>query len=191
MARTDPQLKLRVTDEMKDYLVEAARKNNRSVNAEIVQRLEQSIEENELLKLNLPIDSVIELSSEAIANGMDVEEYVTHIIQDHLGKAESIDARSKMQIRDSTFAHLYEKNKLLEDMLNADFILYYTKVIQLSQFIDFILNFPDTLPEQIIENASNLQKLASKEIETLERRQTLIRIMEKFDQSFDETTIES
>lgn len=42
MAREDPQLKLRVTDQMRAKLVYAARANNRSVNAEIVHRIEES-----------------------------------------------------------------------------------------------------------------------------------------------------
>lgn len=42
MAREDPQLKLRLTEEMKARVTEAARANNRSVNAEIVARLESA-----------------------------------------------------------------------------------------------------------------------------------------------------
>lgn len=40
MSREDPQLKVRVTEEMKAWLTETARANGRSVNAEIVARLE-------------------------------------------------------------------------------------------------------------------------------------------------------
>ncbi|MBS7545715.1 Arc family DNA-binding protein [Ancylobacter oerskovii] len=42
MGREDPQLKLRLTEGMKDRITAAARQNNRSVNAEIVARLEGS-----------------------------------------------------------------------------------------------------------------------------------------------------
>ena len=44
MAREDPQLKLRLTVEMKDRIAEAAKANNRSVTAEIVARLEESFQ---------------------------------------------------------------------------------------------------------------------------------------------------
>lgn len=44
MGREDPQLKLRLTEEMKNAVTEAARNNNRSVNAEIVARLETSFQ---------------------------------------------------------------------------------------------------------------------------------------------------
>lgn len=44
MSREDPQLKLRLTEEMKARVTEAARANGRSVNAEIVARLTDSFE---------------------------------------------------------------------------------------------------------------------------------------------------
>ncbi|AQZ50548.1 Arc family DNA-binding protein [Martelella mediterranea] len=43
MARNDPQLKLRLTEELKDKIVEAAKANGRSVNSEIAYRLEESL----------------------------------------------------------------------------------------------------------------------------------------------------
>lgn len=42
MAREDPQLKLRLTEELKALVTNAAKANGRSVNAEIVSRLEAS-----------------------------------------------------------------------------------------------------------------------------------------------------
>lgn len=56
MAREDPQLKLRLTEEMKDRVTETARENGRSVNAEIVARIEAAegvrrlLDDFELLK---------------------------------------------------------------------------------------------------------------------------------------------
>lgn len=41
MAREDPQLKLRLNEELKDQIVQSAERNNRSMNAEIVARLEE------------------------------------------------------------------------------------------------------------------------------------------------------
>ena len=43
MARTDPQLKLRLSPELKEKVEKSADSNHRSVNAEIVQRLEVSL----------------------------------------------------------------------------------------------------------------------------------------------------
>ena len=42
MSRTDPQLKVRLSEELKAAVTEAAKNNHRSVNAEIVARLEES-----------------------------------------------------------------------------------------------------------------------------------------------------
>jgi hypothetical protein len=44
MGREDPQLKLRLTEALKEAVTEAAKTNNRSVNSEIVARLENSFE---------------------------------------------------------------------------------------------------------------------------------------------------
>ncbi|WAJ31176.1 Arc family DNA-binding protein [Antarcticirhabdus aurantiaca] len=43
MAREDPQMKLRLPEALKTAIAKAAEANGRSLNAEIVQRLEQSI----------------------------------------------------------------------------------------------------------------------------------------------------
>lgn len=49
MGREDPQLKLRLAEELKQRVTDAARRNNRSVNAEIVSRLEASFAPEEII----------------------------------------------------------------------------------------------------------------------------------------------
>ncbi|MDQ7978711.1 Arc family DNA-binding protein [Paraburkholderia sp. SARCC-3016] len=44
MTREDPQIKLRLPAELKDVLTDAAQENGRSLNAEVVKRLEESVE---------------------------------------------------------------------------------------------------------------------------------------------------
>lgn len=51
MSRTDPQLKVRLPDGMRDRIAEAAKANNRSMNAEIVARLEASFQPSEVDQL--------------------------------------------------------------------------------------------------------------------------------------------
>ena len=46
MSRVDPQIKLRLPADLKDTLAEAAAANNRSLNAELVSRLEESCTDN-------------------------------------------------------------------------------------------------------------------------------------------------
>ena len=45
MARTDPQFNVRMPADLKEKIEDAAKKNGRSMNAEIVYRLQQSIED--------------------------------------------------------------------------------------------------------------------------------------------------
>ncbi|WLS07184.1 Arc family DNA-binding protein [Shinella sumterensis] len=63
VAREDAQLKLRLTDELKAKVAEAARSNGRSVNAEIVMRLEESFggEQNLWDEVNRLTDTVQDL----------------------------------------------------------------------------------------------------------------------------------
>ncbi|HEV2898514.1 MAG TPA: Arc family DNA-binding protein [Pseudaminobacter sp.] len=49
MAREDPQLKLRLSEEVKRQIADAAKANGRSVNAEIVARIEMAESLKELL----------------------------------------------------------------------------------------------------------------------------------------------
>lgn len=44
MSRQDPQFKLRMTEELRDQIAEAAKASNRSMNAEIIARLDASFE---------------------------------------------------------------------------------------------------------------------------------------------------
>lgn len=45
MARTDPQFNVRMPADLKEKIEEAAKENGRSMNAEIVYRLQQSLDE--------------------------------------------------------------------------------------------------------------------------------------------------
>ena len=45
MARTDPQISLRIPADLKERIRQAADANRRSVNAEIVHRLEESLKQ--------------------------------------------------------------------------------------------------------------------------------------------------
>ncbi|MDG3575708.1 Arc family DNA-binding protein [Rhizobium sp. YJ-22] len=68
MGRDDPQLKLRLTEELKERVTEAAKANNRSVNSEIVARLEESFGEN----LSLPEDLMRRIKQSARLNERSV-----------------------------------------------------------------------------------------------------------------------
>ena len=58
--QTDPQFKLRMTPEIKDAIEAAAKANNRSMNAEILSRLERSFKESDLSKTLTELETIIE-----------------------------------------------------------------------------------------------------------------------------------
>lgn len=60
MSREDPQLKLRLPQELKERVEEAARQNRRSVNAELVARVEESFELNHSVPADKPFGVVTE-----------------------------------------------------------------------------------------------------------------------------------
>jgi len=72
MARTDPVFNLRMPLEMKDELAERAKKNGRSLNAEIVQVLDDAIKADSFATQP---DSEIELRKIIIEQGNAIEEY--------------------------------------------------------------------------------------------------------------------
>ncbi|WP_081827833.1 Arc family DNA-binding protein [Kozakia baliensis] len=47
MKQTDPHFKMRLSPELKERIAEAAKKNGRSMNAEVVHRLQNSFEERD------------------------------------------------------------------------------------------------------------------------------------------------
>lgn len=57
MTREDPQMKLRLPVELKDRLTALAERNGRSLNAEVVQRLENSLEGEAPSGMTPPIDN--------------------------------------------------------------------------------------------------------------------------------------
>lgn len=54
MARTDPQLNIRIPSDLKDRLEEAATASGRSVTAELIHRIEESLHGDELTSTHVP-----------------------------------------------------------------------------------------------------------------------------------------
>ncbi len=64
MSRDDPQLKLRLPQQLKDKVDQAAKDSGRSINAELVQRIEQSF----LSTSDNERDALIEQQQQVIKN---------------------------------------------------------------------------------------------------------------------------
>lgn len=161
---------LRLPDGMRDQLKELARENDRSINAEIVQRLKRSIEDDGLLKLILPEETESALSADAALNDMLMDERAVQIIQANYGQAEysiALDKINDVIKEKDDLSYLVSRLSEKED---SDFLLYYTKTIQLRQFVFAVLTCSDSLPKELIEIARELQMLASSELERLQNR---------------------
>ena len=71
--QTDPQFKLRMTPEIKDAIEAAAKANNRSMNAEILSRLEDSFVKRNMSEMIKPLEDLIEYAETIIAKKYGID----------------------------------------------------------------------------------------------------------------------
>lgn len=80
MTRTDPHFRLRIPADLKDRVEGAAQKNNRSINAEILSRLEGSFDTGDITELVRRVDR---LEESAAAKGI----FLAPFAKEAVGKA--------------------------------------------------------------------------------------------------------
>lgn len=71
--QTDPQFKLRMTPEIKDAIEAAAKANNRSMNAEILSRLEDSFKKPNMSEMIKPLEDLFEYAETMIAKKYGID----------------------------------------------------------------------------------------------------------------------
>lgn len=71
--QTDPQFKLRMTPEIKDAIEAAAKANNRSMNAEILSRLEDSFEKPNMSEMVKTLEDLLEYAETVIAKKDEID----------------------------------------------------------------------------------------------------------------------
>lgn len=71
--QTDPQFKLRMTPEIKDAIEAAAKANNRSMNAEILSRLEDSFEKPNMSEMKKPLEDLLNYAEIIIAKKYGID----------------------------------------------------------------------------------------------------------------------
>ena len=91
MARTDPQLNIRIPQELKDKIEEIAKFSGRSITQEIIKRLEESLNEDRgknLTKLEISIDDDYAIVLKAISNltGINENNLVKSMLLEKLSK---------------------------------------------------------------------------------------------------------
>lgn len=173
--QTDPQFKLRLTPEIKEAIEKAAAANERSMNAEIVHRLQSSLPKGEDHKFVIDLEKNLakQLLATAALHDTPPDRLIAGIIEDHFrGKTDDF----SYEIRDPDavmYAHenlIFEIDRLSSE-LESDFLLYYQKLIQLKVFASLIIaRKTDEIPKEIIEAAEELFEAAKIEQKVAKRR---------------------
>lgn len=118
MSREDPQLRIRLPSDLKEKIEEAAKSNNRSMNAEIVQRLEAS------MLTEIQQDEVIS-AQEAIQIVSKAKDELSGIIF----KRTFSEINKKIRIGHTTF-HIDLTDLDLEGLDDDDFDLVFEKTFK-------------------------------------------------------------
>lgn len=164
---------LRFPEGMRDRVRTSAEVSGRSMNAEIVQRLKQSFveDESDALKLNLPYDLWNSLMTDAAVNEMGMDDRAIQILyasyDENAEYSTSLAKVEKLVDENADMSELISHMKAKED---ADFLLYYSKVVQLAQFAKTVLAARNDVPAHIAEIAQDVAKLADAEMATLHDR---------------------
>lgn len=138
MARDDPQMKIRLSDELKERIEEASKENGRSMNAEIAARLEDSFEleeqkgsrpvyeavhtalQEEIAQYLLAFYDVLPVDIQTMPDNVQVKNLATALIS---GEPETIQAAlsartgTEVTLADELLgAELYRRRRYLEDL---------------------------------------------------------------------------
>lgn len=156
--QTDPQFKLRLTPELKDRIERSAAVAGRSMNAEILLRLEAAYadEDNEIehVRLSLPKDVMGSIAITALAYDQSLNDYVAGAVQreaNHLARYK--DAYEEMEELRGQIYDLEQKLIHTSDSANAWRLLHEQKkktgnvfANLLSSTIKEILDYGDQVP---------------------------------------------
>jgi hypothetical protein len=167
------QFMVRFPDGMRDDIRQSAEISGRSMNAEIIQRLKQSYKEPDAdeLCLHLPYDLWNSLMTDAAVNEMGMEDRAIHILyaayDENIEYSKSLARVEKLVDENADLVELVSHMRAKED---ADFLLYYSKVVQLAQFAKTVLAARTEVPPHIAEIAEDIAKLGAAEMQTLHNR---------------------
>ncbi len=161
---------LRLPDGMRAELKGLAYENNRSLNAEIVQRLKWSIDDSDYLKIKLPPETEAALFTDAAIQDKNYEDRIVEIIQENYGQAEHTATINRVENLANENLQLSSLVEAMEVTRDSDFLLYYTKIVQLFQFANEVLSISENIPDKLRENAIKIKELTSAEIEVVKSR---------------------
>jgi hypothetical protein len=165
---------LRFPDGMRDEIKLAADVNGRSMNAEIIHRLKNAFYrvEDGGPRIKVSQELYDALSLDSFGRGQDPDERAAEILNSRFDSKtdydQMVDALAAEKLKNGD---VRDENKSLKNDLERDFVLYYGKTLQISQFIAMLLrDAGDTLPEHVRSAARDLEELSKSEIEMLRDR---------------------
>ncbi|KQR77790.1 Arc family DNA-binding protein [Rhizobium sp. Leaf341] len=171
---------VRLPDGMRDRLKSSAELFGRSMNSEIVKRLDRSFEDERLdsLKLDLPMDLWNVLMVDAHMHDQTMDARVADLLRGFFGKDNAASGQSdyanaldKIAETVSELADLKDHLSDINNSRDVDFVLYFNKVLQIRQFLSYLLNdSASVLSDRLKYAALELEKLALLEAQTFEGR---------------------
>lgn len=165
---------LRFPEGMRDEIKRFADVNGRSMNAEIIHRIKNAFYrvEDGGPRIKVPQELYDALSLDSFGRGQDPDERAAEILNSRFDPKtdydQLVDALAAEKLKNGD---VRDENKSLKNDLERDFVLYYGKTLQISQFIAMLLrDAGDTLPEHVRMAARDLEELSKSEIEMLRDR---------------------
>ncbi|WP_142628090.1 Arc family DNA-binding protein [Rhizobium sp. P007] len=164
---------LRFPDGMRDEIKHSAEESGRSMNAEIIQRLKSSLEDDrhDYYRVSLPEETRNALSIDALVHNVDLEERASQVLQAAFDKSsEYTFSLLKVDELAREGAFLEAEVRRLEETQNVDFLLYYSKATQLSHLSRLVAALGEAVPDHIREMAQDYAELSAAELRTLRQR---------------------
>lgn len=118
MSREDPQLRIRLPIELKEKIEESSKENNRSMNAEIVQRLDASFAQD------LPEDAVI-----SAADAIQIVKKAKDELSDVIYKRTFSEINKKIRMGHTSF-HIELEDLELDGLSDEDFEMIFIKTFK-------------------------------------------------------------
>jgi|GEM_PF-1541336 len=166
------QYMLRLPEGMRDRIKQSAEVTGRSMNAEIVQRLKWSFEDidEDGLRIVLRPETANALMTDAAIHGVQDEDRAAEILESFYGKSETSTSLERVRTMAAENEELSLYVNHLKDKEDADFLLYYSKVVQLRQLAQAVIAAGDHVPPELMDAARDIEKLGKAEIEMLANR---------------------
>jgi hypothetical protein len=148
-AQTDPQFKLRLPAALKDRIENAAAENNRSMNAELVARLEESFEHQEaLLKIRLERDHYRAREIDLLSRVKRLEDENSSVKKDLHDHQVTMTKQHQMIVKQGEVVDSF--NKILQQRDS-----YINSIQELSDAYKLIISLTDANIKMVIEKLKN------------------------------------